>query len=718
MKKKNFLCLIMAAAVSLTMLAIPAYAEGETGVTPQKSESFSATTISGTTISGDNGLGISKAAQTRVTAAVKNDGLGGKSESDKYLVVNRQQDDAATYFLGLNFALNNANKYTNAMTISFSVYAPENLDSTPFFVQLGLSDTASPTGGGVYFVTDESAVVMDSARPLGVQRFLVNTGEWNRVSITMIPGTANTKVNINGNAYEYTILANNALYGEYLSSIRLQLPSRNGQTNDFVAYDDFYIYDGDVTETYKAPSNALIIPENAEINEDKKLITIDGEFSESDFSISDGYTMKVIKNSESKAVKIAVWETGNPVPSYYKIKRKGEPDKKEDFSAITITGTEISANNELGVESITHTRAVPQIENMGLGGKPGTDKYMRLTRYSEADAQYGYYQKLVLNNSESNKYTDSVTLSLSIYVPEDLGIDGSFAIQSGLAAADAEKPTGGGVYFVTDKRAVRFDETKTLLNQKFLVNVGEWNRISITMTPNTANTKITVNGRVYECTKLSNDAVYGNYLRIVNLQLPNRTGKTDEYLAYDDIFIYEGDVTEVYTAPANALQTTSDTNFIDSNSIYTINEFNASNFSVSDGNTMVVMNAENNIPAKLAVWTNNNPVPKYYAINNVNDGEVVSKTLTADNKSHRFIARGFGKGNAGTVIIAKYNSTGDQMISNVEMREILNINGSFEEVFTISDYDASNIYKAFWWGSLNDLSLIHKCSILNAEERN
>ena len=656
---KKFVALMVSVAMLMSLLIIPSYADS--AVTPQKSEDFSGTAINGAAFEGTNGLGTSGLTATRTTASIASNGLGGKTEDDKYLLVNRQEEDdtAATpsYYFSLNFGKTDANNYSAPMTISFSAYAPEDLGTDSFFVQLGLSENASPTNQ-VYFVTDERAVVNDPEQALGTQRFLVNVGEWNRISITMTPNTRNTKVTVNGKSYNFTKASKD--YGTYMRSIRIQLPARAGKKDDFSAYDDFAIYNGDITETYTAPADGLTVTDNAALNGDT--VTVTGEYSAENITAKAGHKLGVINGENNKPARLAVWEDGNPVPKYYSVSYEAanpsasptaepsaspsaspttepsaspsasptaEPSAspsaspsteslKENFTDAVIDNDAktLKGTNGLKAEKVNPIRALGSIANAGLGGKKADDKYLVVTRNSQENDENGYYFDIVRKGDDTTKCTGAVTVSFSIYAPEGLE-QKAFGVQMGLCAADATSPIGGGVYFVTSENAVVNNAIKALGDQRFLVNAGEWNRVSITMTPNTSNTKVTVNGESFESTILAKSAQYGEYMKILRFQIP-RTDNTAEFTAIDDIEIYDGAVTEAYTAPEGVLsvaegKTTVVVNDV-RNTITIDGDASSSDIVVEEGYSFEIVRKDNKA-VKLAVWADNyNPVPKYYTV--------------------------------------------------------------------------------------------------------
>ncbi|MGN0149531.1 MAG: hypothetical protein ACI4C7_04690 [Clostridia bacterium] len=839
---KKIVALMVSAAMLLSLLILPSYADS--AVTPQKSEDFSGTAINGAAFEGTNGLGTSGLTAMRTTASIASNGLGGKTEDDKYLLVNRQEEDdtAATpsYYFSLNFGKTDANNYSAPMTISFSAYAPEDLGTDSFFVQLGLSEKSSPTNQ-VYFVTDERAVVNDPEQALGTQRFLVNAGEWNRISITMTPSTRNTKVTVNGKSYNFTKASKD--YGTYMRSIRIQLPARAGKKDDFSAYDDFAIYNGDITETYTAPADALTVSGNASLS--GGTVTVTGDYSAENISVKTGHKLGVINGENNKPARLAVWEDGNPVPKYYSVSYEAanpsasptaepsaspsaspttepsaspsasptaepsaspsaspttepsaspsasptaepsaspsasptaEPSAspsaspsteslKENFTDAVIDNDAktLKGTNGLKAEKVNPIRALGSIANAGLGGKKAADKYLVVTRNSQENDENGYYFGIVRKGDDTTKCTGAVTVSFSIYAPEGLG-QNAFGVQMGLCAADATSPIGGGVYFVTSENAVVNDSNQALGSQRFLVNAGEWNRVSITMTPNTSNTTVTVNGESFESTILARSAQYGEYMKILRFQIP-RTDNTAEFTAIDDIEIYDGAVTEAYTAPEGVLsvaegKTTVVVNDV-RNTITIDGDASSSDIVVEEGYSFEIIRKDNKA-VKLAVWADNyNPVPKYYSVSYEATNPTVepttkptteptmkpttepttkptteptmkpttepttkptteptaeptekpdqtappvthTRTLTYDPEAHSFTAKNNAIGSDGVIIVVTYNKENNSMESIV-VNEIKEVNGNYEKTYEIENYNSEKLYKAFWWSSLEEM---------------
>lgn len=383
--------------------------------------------------------------------------------------------------------------------------------------------------------------------------------------------------------------------------------------------------------------------------------------------------------------------------------------KSEDFTGTVIDSESktISGTNGLAATKVNPQRAIGEVVSGGLGGKTETDKYLLVTRNSEIDAA-SYYFGIVLP-ADGNTYTEGnpVTVGFSVYAPEGLGSD-PFICQFGpMADADTSTPSPiGAVYFVTDENAV-VTNGGSLATQRFFVNAGEWNRISLTMYPNTTNTDVTVNGTSYKYTVINASRTYGTYLRSLRMQLPIRAGKTDEFMAYDDFVIYSGAGTESYTAPANALSTSSNNVLIGEDTVYINGAVNPADFTVENGE-LCAINDEAGKPKKLAVWVTNNPIPKYYNIEFIGTEAMVALSLTADAEAHSFIAKGYANGAAGTVIVAEYSKTDGALLGAV-MYELADAAGSFETVCPIVDYNAEKTYQAFWWDSINEMRPYLKC---------
>lgn len=392
--------------------------------------------------------------------------------------------------------------------------------------------------------------------------------------------------------------------------------------------------------------------------------------------------------------------------------------KSENFTGTVINSAArtITGTNGLAATKVNPQRTIGEVVSGGLGGKPETDSYLLVTRNSEVDNNGGYYFGIVLP-AQGNTYTEGnpVTLAFSVYAPENLGSVPFFCQVGPMNDASTSSPSPiGAMYCVTDENAVVLNGG-ALATQRFLVNAGEWNRISLTMYPNTKNTEVTINGTKY--TGLSASKAYGQYLRSLRMQLPIRAGKTDEFMAYDDFVIYSGAGTEAYTAPADALTTSSESVLISGDTIYTAGAFREEDFTVADGKELCVINDASGTAAKLAVWEENNPIPMYYDIKPVADDMVIAQSLTADAEAHAFVAKGFATGTAGTVIIGKYSEDGGQLI-DVQINAVTDAVGSFEKTYAIAEYDASKIYKAFWLESVETMNPFLGCACLNMPERN
>lgn len=394
--------------------------------------------------------------------------------------------------------------------------------------------------------------------------------------------------------------------------------------------------------------------------------------------------------------------------------------KGEDFTGTVISGTAITGTNGLAATKVNPQRTTGEVVSEGLGGKPSTDKYLRVNRNSETDSTGGYYFGIVLPG-EGNQYTEGnpVTVSFSAYAPENLGSSPFFCQIGPMNNPTISSPSPiGAVYFVTDENAV-VNNNGSLQTQRFLVNAGEWNRISITMYPMTSNTVVTVNGKSYTYSVINASKKYDQYLRSLRMQLPMREGKTDEFMAYDDFVIYAGAGAEPYTAPANALTAVGGTALVGEDTVYITGEFNESDFSV-EGGELCVIKDENEKAVKLAVWVKGNPVPKYYDIRTVEGNDLVAVSLTADADNHAFVAKGFANGDAGTVIAAAYSKEDNQLL-HVTVQNIANEYegyGSFVKSIPIADYDSEKIYKAFWWSSMETMNPLLRCNFENASERN
>ena len=369
----------------------------------------------------------------------------------------------------------------------------------------------------------------------------------------------------------------------------------------------------------------------------------------------------------------------------------------EDFTGLVIaeaTGATqslaLSGTNGLKARNMRVNNAAVSVLSDGLGGKPKTDKYLRVSRNGGDNLDYYFF--LALKKGGYHYTTGNpVTVSFSVYAPEDLG-DDSFLCQFGPEKASDKNSPIGVVYFVTNEGAV-VDGKGVLWDQRFLVTVGEWNRISVTMYPNTKKTDVVVNGKYYTFDVINQSRTYGEYLNTLKVALPTRAGKNNEFLACDDFVIYNGAGMEKYTAPTNAL--TADKALVGEDSVYISGEFDENDFSVPDGE-LCVMNDTSNKPVKLAVWVNNNPIPKYYDIKTVADDEVVALSLTADKAEKTFTARGFANGAAGTVIVAEYTREGEQLLG-AQVYNITGVAGKFEKKYSIKNYDSSKSYKSFWW---------------------
>ena len=379
----------------------------------------------------------------------------------------------------------------------------------------------------------------------------------------------------------------------------------------------------------------------------------------------------------------------------------------EDFTGLVIAeatqpiqSLALSGENGLAARNMRVNNAAVSILDGGLGGKPEKDKYLRVSK-NGGNNNFFFF---ALKRGGLHYTTDKpVTVAFSVYVPEDLG-NASFFCQFGLETASNTNSPTNAMYFVTNESAVQ-DGMGVLNSQKFLVNPREWNRIVVTMYPNTSKTAVAVNGNSFNFSKINASKTYGEYLNTLKVALPVREGKDDEFLACDDFVIYSGAGAEAYTAPGNAL--TAGNALVGEDSVYISGEFEENDFSVSDGE-LCVMNDESNKPVKLAVWVNNNPIPKYYDIKTVADDEIIALSLTADKDAKTFIAKGFANGAAGTVIVAEYDGEGEQLLG-VQIYNITGTTGKFEKNYSIKDYDSSKSYKSFWWDSLGNMKPFLGC---------
>jgi hypothetical protein len=389
------------------------------------------------------------------------------------------------------------------------------------------------------------------------------------------------------------------------------------------------------------------------------------------------------------------------------------PESGEDFTGLLIGETTgeigklqsvaLSGENDLVARKIIVMYAAVSIFDGGLGGKPETDQYLHVSKNGENKDKNFFYFWL---DYDKYRYTTDqpVTVAFSVYVPEDLG-DDSFFCQFGLAEYKSTSATNT-MYFVTNESAVQ-DGKGVLNSQKFLVNPREWNRIVVTMYPKTTNTAVTVNGNSFDFSTINagKTTEYGEYLTILKVALPVGEGKDDAFLACDDYVIYRGAGAEAHTAPENALTATGNA-LVGEDSVYIAGEFNKTDFKVSDDCELCVVNDESDKPVKLAVWENDNPIPKYYDIKTVADNEPIAQSLTADTDTKTVTAKGFGSGAAGTVVVAEYDG---QKLLGVQVDHITDVDGNFEESYPIKDYDSSKSYKSFWWDSLENMKPFLKC---------
>jgi len=267
----------------------------------------------------------------RTAVSVANEGWGGKLPSDKYLKVSRNRGTSTTEYrdyFAFTYESSAGVIYQGDLpvNIELSIYIPVIISQSDLQIGFTLRDDGQTTNNGyLIFTTDSSKENIGSM--LNSSWFYVKPYEWNRIRVRLYPNTSYTDITVNGVRTEFSqINSNNVVWGKKFRQFRLNLPNHGSYPDFSFAVDDVVAYRGSGEGTsYSEPSCTFASNDNnIAVHNPSKTVMVKSPVTEGQITaaltISDSlYEYVIVKDSENYATKIAVWESGNPIPKYYTI---------------------------------------------------------------------------------------------------------------------------------------------------------------------------------------------------------------------------------------------------------------------------------------------------------------------------------------------------------------------------------------------------------------